>query len=550
VTGGRVTLPTGLSVGGFNNNMGTGLLSLAGGAIEASIVAQATGTSFGVFNFQGGTLRALANNATFMQALDAAYVWPGGAVVDAGPYAITIAQDLLTPPGSGVSGLVLTNGGSGYIGPPLVVIEGGGGTGATAAAEVDLVAGVVTNVRVTCPGVNYSTAPAVTLVGGGGSGAGVGLPSLAANAGGGFVKLGTGAVKLTGTNTFAGNIVISNGVFLVGSTNITGGIELAGTNIGIGGAFNIDQSFLTWLSGKMVGSNPAALAMGANTTNDLDLSAAPWANGAIVSGGGTESFSGGLTTGSTNLYLGGTAGTLVWARVIGTGTNVFIGRAGGEPAGVVTLSGTNVGYGSEINVRSGTLRPGLSNGLGSAAARVVVDSGTTLDLNGAYAGDGTFFVAGTGAASNGVIVNTGAAVTPALRTVHVTGDARFGGPNRWDIRGASVGPLLNLAGFTVTKTSANEVAFFNCEVTDGNLIVGQGLVRLEQGATVTSGLGRITVGAAGTLDIYNLAGAVTRAITLTNGYLRNGAGANVVGSPITLAGRPTTSSPTRAPAWR
>jgi autotransporter-associated beta strand protein len=307
-----------------------------------------------------------------MQALDAAYVWPGGAVVDAGPYAITIAQDLLTPPGSGVSGLVLTNGGSGYIGPPLVVIEGGGGTGATAVAEVDLVAGVVTNVRVTCPGVNYSTAPAVTLVGGGGSGAGVGLPSLAANAGGGFVKLGSGAVKLTGTNTFAGNIVISNGVFLVGSTNITGGIELAGTNIGIGGAFNIDQSFLTWLSGKMVGSNPAALAIGANTTNDLDLSAAPWANGAIVSGGGTESFSGGLTTGSTNLYLGGTAGTLVWARVIGTGTNVFIGRAGGEPAGVVTLSGTNVGYGSEINVVGGTLRPGLSNGLGSAAARVVV----------------------------------------------------------------------------------------------------------------------------------------------------------------------------------
>ena len=37
--------------------------------------------------------------------------------------------------------------------------------------------------------------------------------------------------------------------------------------------------------------------------------------------------------------------------------------------GVVTLSGTNVSYGSEFTVRSGTLRPGLSNGLGGASAR-------------------------------------------------------------------------------------------------------------------------------------------------------------------------------------
>jgi autotransporter-associated beta strand protein len=540
---GRVTLPSGLSVGGFNTDMGTGVVNLAGGLIEASVVAQATGMSFGVFNFNGGTLRALANNATFMQGLDAAYVWPGGAVVDAGPYAITIAQDLLTPPGSGVSGLVLTNGGSGYIGPPLVVIEGGGGTGATAVAEVDLVAGVVTNVRVTCPGVNYGTAPAVTLVGGGGSGAGVGLPSLAANAGGGFVKLGSGSVKLTGTNTFAGNIVISNGVFLVGSTNITGGLELAGTNIGIGGAFNVDQSFLTWLSGKMVGSNPAQLAIGANTTNDLDLSAAPWAGLPIISGGGTESFSGGLTTGSTNLYLGGTAGTLVWARVIGTGTNVFIGWPGGATGGVVTLSGTNVGYASEINVLSGNLRVGITNGLGGAAARAIVADGAAIDMNGNYAGDLPIYVVGRGPHGNGAIVNTGGGTIPNAKFVHLTGDTTFGGPNRWDIRSATAGPLLNLAGYTLTKTNGNEIAAFNCEISDGNLTVGQGLFRFEQGTIVTAGVGRITVGAAGTLDFYNLTGICTRAITVTNGYVRAAAGNNFVGSPVTLAGQTNTFEP-------
>jgi hypothetical protein len=63
----------------------------------------------------------------------------------------------------------LINQGSGYRAKPLVILEGGGGEGATAVSEVEN--GSVARVRVTNPGQNYSSAPNVSFVGGGGSGA-------------------------------------------------------------------------------------------------------------------------------------------------------------------------------------------------------------------------------------------------------------------------------------------------------------------------------------------------------------------------------------------
>jgi hypothetical protein len=84
-----------------------------------------------------------------------------------------------TPPlasGSGaeakaVMGVTLdvTEKGSGYTTAPTISIEGGGGAGATAAAEVK--DGQVVSVEMTDPGRGYTSVPKVTLTGGGGSGA-------------------------------------------------------------------------------------------------------------------------------------------------------------------------------------------------------------------------------------------------------------------------------------------------------------------------------------------------------------------------------------------
>ncbi|MGE5506993.1 MAG: hypothetical protein ACM3RP_00665 [Chitinophagales bacterium] len=68
-----------------------------------------------------------------------------------------------------LTGLKLTNGGSGYTSAPTVTITGGGGTGATATATV--AGGSVASITLTNGGSGYTSAPIVTITGGGGTGA-------------------------------------------------------------------------------------------------------------------------------------------------------------------------------------------------------------------------------------------------------------------------------------------------------------------------------------------------------------------------------------------
>jgi len=78
---------------------------------------------------------------------------------------VTISTPLLAPGGSGVSAIAFT-GGAGYIGAPMVLISGGGGTGATANALIDS-NGNLTGFTITNPGTGYTSTPSVLLVGGG-----------------------------------------------------------------------------------------------------------------------------------------------------------------------------------------------------------------------------------------------------------------------------------------------------------------------------------------------------------------------------------------------
>lgn len=68
-----------------------------------------------------------------------------------------------------VSGVSVSNQGTGYTSAPTVSFTGGGGTGAAAIATV--LGGKVTTVTVTNPGTGYTSAPTVAFSGGGGSGA-------------------------------------------------------------------------------------------------------------------------------------------------------------------------------------------------------------------------------------------------------------------------------------------------------------------------------------------------------------------------------------------
>ena len=76
----------------FRGRVGT--YNLNGGTLLTLNIASTIGIN-AVFNFNGGTLKAAANNTAFFHGLSGAYVRDGGAVIDTTNFNITIDQPLL-----------------------------------------------------------------------------------------------------------------------------------------------------------------------------------------------------------------------------------------------------------------------------------------------------------------------------------------------------------------------------------------------------------------------------------------------------------------------
>ena len=209
--------------------MTSGIVNLNGGVVTTNTItgSPGSGTSTSILNFNGGTLKANIDTPNFIKNATTAggsfnvFVYGGGATIDDGGHNVTVQTPLQAPAGSGVSATGLSVSGTGFIDSPIVTITGGGGTGATAVANVDA-AGNLTGITITNPGTGYTSAPTFALLGGGVANTGVigGTPTLVTNTSGGLTKAGTGTVTLTGGNTYA-----------EGATNITAGT----LNLGGGG---------------------------------------------------------------------------------------------------------------------------------------------------------------------------------------------------------------------------------------------------------------------------------------------------------------------------
>lgn len=93
---------------------------------------------------------------------------PGGST--SGTYTFGAPQALPYSDPTGIENVTITNGGTGYVPPLTVSINGGNGAGATAVVN-GITNGQITSFQITNPGGNYAFAPTITLTGGGGSGA-------------------------------------------------------------------------------------------------------------------------------------------------------------------------------------------------------------------------------------------------------------------------------------------------------------------------------------------------------------------------------------------
>jgi fibronectin-binding autotransporter adhesin len=270
-----------------------------------------------------------------------------------------------------------------------------------------------------------------------------------------------------------------------------------------------------------------------------------------IANSGVNDFSGNIVLDAGSLTVDQTADVTL--------ANSISGSAGAlikDNTNTLSLSGAN-SYGGATTIAAGTLMTFNSSSLGATpGGNVTIADDATLDIGGDTSpndvnfGAKQFYVAGVGVSSNGVIVNSGGVNQQnAFENITLTADATFGGPYRWDMRGGSPGPNLDLGGFTLTKTDTNQISLVSVAVTAGDVVINGGILSFETTSSFT-GAGTITVNSGGALGQYRPAiGSMTRPITLNGGAIQNLATSGTVGTndaPITLTANSTLAASSAA----
>jgi autotransporter-associated beta strand protein len=210
------------------------LINLLGGEFAVRYIWRANvATATATVNFNGGTFRVPNNPGTLFQGGTTCLIYPGGGTIDTDGKNATPGTALAGAPGLGVAAIALGSGGSGYLAPPLVTLTGGSGTGAVVFAEIDLVSGAVSALRILNPGAGYRARPSVAFSGGGGTGASATVTRLAPSVGGGFTKTGAGTLTLSAPSTYTGPTVIRGGALNLGAA---GTLPASPLTVGGGGS--------------------------------------------------------------------------------------------------------------------------------------------------------------------------------------------------------------------------------------------------------------------------------------------------------------------------
>lgn len=204
-------------------NLNSGRLTLGGPLLRRP------GPVRGIANLNGGILRAGVNLMDLLNSsLSEINLYRGGLTVDTQAHTVAINGTLRIPSGQGLypseGRLVVADGGSGYLAPPLVRVETvrGRGTDAAAIAHLDD-QGRISQVLISNPGENYAPGDVLqfSFHGGGADLAAapmvhtLGAEDLAPNEGGRLQKIGSGTLHLTADAVVPGPIVVEAGTLVV-----------------------------------------------------------------------------------------------------------------------------------------------------------------------------------------------------------------------------------------------------------------------------------------------------------------------------------------------
>ena len=517
-----------------NNGASNATVNLDGGTLSVNRIA--TGGGVSTFNFNGGVLRATVNEGDYMSGLTTANVKAGGAIINSNTFNITIGQSLtadlvstgggLTKTGTGT--LTLTSSGNSYTGATtltngilaLGTLSPGGGN-STLGASTSAAANLVFNggtLRYTGGNTTFDrnftinpgkqaifdvSTPGTVLTLTGGS---------AASADG-LAKTGNGILSLTGTSLHTGTTSVSAGILAASGTYLGGFAVNAGGRLT---ALHLSEGTL----------NVPTLTLGAGSAVDFEF------------GTGNDLINitnaGGLTLGSTGLYLYNTGGTTPFTTN-GTYTifdynTSFTGTLNTS----FTIANSQVGkvYGLTNNTTATTIQLTIDNAVIAAWG---VDAAGTWNAAANWTSNPTV------PNNLGAIATFGFEIT-APRTVTVDGAKTVGvltfdNANAYNVTGGAGDVISFNNGFGVpliqqvngNHTLAAPVALgaaTNAEVAAGTTLTISGAI---------SGSSSLTLTATGTLV---LSGANSYGQTFVNaGTLTIGGTAGTAGSgAVTLAG--------------
>ena len=318
---------------------------------------------------------------------------------------------------------------------------------------------------------------------------------------GGFTKLGTGVLQLSGANTFTGGLNINAGAVLTATSTAS-----------LGGAANIvtlnGATAALWMG---VGAVPASLAVGANGGTlanvgaDRDLSFPISLTGALtvsladptVNNVDRRQKIGAITGGGSLIVTGSVNNMSVPGSHNSTAKNLILNSASNNYSG-----GTTINSGGRIQIEGAGV-------LGSTSGTLTINTGGTLDLNNSNQAVGNF--TGTG----GMVLdnsNSGLTKTLTIGTGNGTG-GNYAGTIANNTTGTGTVALTKVGSGTITLSGTN--TYTGVTTVSGGALVLSNLTALPGGVTLAAapgGTSHLTFNG-GVVGLTTASGDFTRDLT-------------------------------------
>jgi autotransporter-associated beta strand protein len=546
-TGGTTVSAGSLLLSGGSNRLSiAGAITAAGGVLDLGGYTQTTGgnVTFSGGVVQNGTLTS-GGTAFIAQSGSVSAVLAGTqALVKSGTGALTLSGANTYAGGTNVSaGSLLLSGGSDRLSiTGWIAVAGGvldlGGYSQSTGGTVTFSGGTVQNGILTSAGTAFVAQSGVV------SAVLAGTQALS--------KSGTGALTLSGANTYSGGTNVSAGSLLLsgGSNRLSssGAITAAGGVLDLGANLQSTSGTVTFSggtvqNGTLTSAGTAFAAQSGSVSAVLDGTVALVKTGAgALTLSAANTYSGGTTVSAGSLLLTGGSNRLSIAGAITASGGVLdLGGSSQSTSGTVTFSGGTVQNGtltsstSGFDAQSGSVGAvlGGSVALNKSTSGALTLSGVNTYSGGTTVSAGSLILSGgsnrlsiTGAitASGGVLdlgggsQNTSGAVTFSGGTVQngtLTSSA-----SGFDAQSGSVSAVLG-GSVALNKSTSGALTLSGVNTYTGGTTVTAGSLFLSGGSNRLSITGAVTV-AGGVLDLGGHGQSTSGTVTLSGGGVQNG----------------------------